>query len=87
MTESRKQFEKWAVTTKDKFGLPFFTIKDESGKYVDHAAEISWQAWQASRAAIVVNLGSAQNTSFEEWQVYHEDEIKDELKRLGVSYE
>ena len=84
MTESRKQFEKWAVTTKDKFGLPFFTIKDESGKYVDHAAEISWQAWQASRAAIVVKLP--------DWDCYDTprqalEACEGRLNDAGVSYE
>ena len=87
MTEMQKQFEEWAIGTKDAFGLPFFTMKNKQGKYFDHAAEISWQAWQASRAAVVVKLGQSQNTSFEEWQIYHEDEVKDELNRLGVSYE
>jgi hypothetical protein len=54
--QMRKEFENWAVATKDQFGLPFFVMKDEQGKYIDHAAEISWQAWQASRAGIVVEL-------------------------------
>ena len=81
MTESRKQFEEWFKQSHTE------NVQKVDDEYVHGATERLWQAWQASRAAIVVNLGSAQNTSFEEWQVYHEDEIKDELKRLGVSYE
>ena len=91
MTESRKQFEKWAVTTKDKFGLPFFTIKDESGKYVDHAAEISWQAWQASRAAIVVKLpnlfdASPDGATYYDY-MYRKSEMEKALDDVGVDYE
>jgi len=52
----KEQFEEWAVNTKDQFGVPFFTIKNEQGKYVDNGTEISWQAWQASRQALVVEL-------------------------------
>ena len=81
MTEMQSDFEDWLK----EFRGDSPTKMPVSLEYMAWQA---WQkAWQASRAAIVVKLGSAQNTSFEEWQVYHEDEIKDELKRLGVSYE
>lgn len=56
MDKMREDFENWAVSTKDHFGVPFFTIKNANGKYVDHGTEISWQAWQASRQALVVEL-------------------------------
>ena len=56
MDKCREQFEAWAINTKDQFGVPFFTIKNANGKYVDHGTEISWQAWQASRQALVVEL-------------------------------
>ena len=56
MDKMREEFEAWAVSTKDQFGVPFFTLKNDSGKYVDHGTEISWQAWQASRQALVVEL-------------------------------
>lgn len=86
MTEMQRQFEEWAVTTKDKFGLPFFTIKDESGKYVDHATEISWQAWQASRAAIVVKLPNGFHDKYEQY-VYDCASLELSLDEAGVSYE
>ncbi len=84
--QMRKEFENWAVATKDQFGLPFFVMKDEQGKYIDHAAEISWQAWQASRAAIVVELP--------DWFTVHGidsafycDEVIAVLNKAGVSHE
>ena len=83
MTEMQKQFEEWAIRTKDAFGLPFFTMKNKQGKYFDHATEISWQAWQASRAAVVVSLP--------DWSEYDTprqaiEACKDSLTHAGVGH-
>lgn len=85
MTEMQKQFEQWAIRTKDAFGLPFFTMKNKQGKYFDHATEISWQAWQASRAAVVVKLPDWFVSGIDA-AVYRDDVIK-ALDDSGVDYE
>lgn len=57
MTEKiRAEFEAWAIKAKCQHGVPYFVMKDDSGMYIDHGANIAWQAWQASRAALVVEL-------------------------------
>ena len=91
MTEMQRQFEEWAIRTKDAFGLPFFTMKNKQGKYFDHATEISWQAWQASRAAVVVRLPdifdcSPDNATYYDY-MYRKTEIEKALDEAGVSYE
>jgi len=86
MNESQKQFEAWAVKTKDQFGLPFFTLKDEQGKYIDHAAEISWQAWQASRATIVVDLSDLCEASYTFSGTCYKSDVEYRLDQAGVSY-
>lgn len=85
MTEMQKQFEQWAIRTKDAFGLPFFTMKDKQGKYFDHATEISWQAWQASRAALVVKLPEFYLDGDDAFD-YCEG-VENALDEAGVSYE
>ena len=81
----REEFEAWAVKTKDRFGLPFFISKDDQDQYVDNATEISWQAWQASRAALVVELP--------DWFVFgissatYMEDVTAALDKAGVSYE
>ena len=96
MDKLREEFEQWAVSTRDQFGLPFFTIKNEKDKYFDHGTEISWQAWQASRAALVVQFTS--ETYFSpcktDLELAHDDgfnsamnSVKAELDRVGVKYE
>ena len=92
MTEMQRQFEEWAIGTKDQVGLPLFIIKNESGKYVDHATEVSWKAWQASRAAVVVKLPEPE---FRDWVSYETiegykaaiDEVKYALDDAEVNYE
>ena len=89
MTEMQKQFEEWAITTKDQFGLPFFTMKNEQGKYVGHATEISWQAWQeawqASRAAVVVKLPESYFGGVDAAE--YRDDVIEALGEAGVSYD
>lgn len=71
MTESRNQFEEW-----------FFSEVD-GGTGVE---ELCWQAWQASRAAIVVKLPSELYV-YNDRSAYVLELVRDSLDKAGVSYE
>ena len=86
MTELQKQFEEWAIGTKDQVGLPLFIIKNESGKYVDHATEVSWKAWQASRAAVVVKTGTMKDPSYQATGMVYLDAVEQALDEAGIGY-
>lgn len=49
--QMREEFEAWA---RDNAMLLF--VKVATGKYRSEKTELAWQAWQASRAALVVEL-------------------------------
>lgn len=93
MDKMREEFEGWAVNTRDQFDLPFFIVKNDEGKYADYGAEMSWQAWQASRAALVVQLPTpcyraeyVDHCSNDlEWDNYFEiEEVKSALSEAGI---
>ena len=52
----REDFELWAVSN-------FSMEADVNGLYQNYLTECVWQAWQASRAALVVELPSFENGS------------------------
>lgn len=52
MDESRKQFEWWFSDQ----GRHLYAVEKSNGDYLLASAESSWQAWQASRAAIEIEL-------------------------------
>lgn len=47
----RDEFQAWA---RDNAMLLF--VKTDTGKYSSEKTELAWQAWQASRAALVITL-------------------------------
>lgn len=51
---SREQFEKFALSAEG--GLFAGLAKGEDGEYLNYAAQCYWLFWQASRAAVVVEL-------------------------------
>lgn len=55
MEESRKQFEEWASNAGHNIS------RDTKGLYVFSYAATAWIAWQASRAAIEIELPDAGN--------------------------
>lgn len=57
MTESRKQFEEWAV--KEDFDAAYGNHKES--EYDSIFTQIAWESWQASRAAVVVKLPETHN--------------------------
>lgn len=55
----REEFEAWAVRRKgpQPWELPHFVcFKNEDGTYVDNGANVAWEAWQASRESLVIEL-------------------------------
>lgn len=57
MDESRKAFESWIVsTTNSDLHRGVMLDRRESGRYSHLATENKWEAWQASRAAIEIDL-------------------------------
>jgi hypothetical protein len=71
----REEFELWYVAT--------FAV--EGGWCnTDYAKELAWIAWQASRAALVVDLPSMTNNGHEGF--YRESEVKRVMREAGVSY-
>ncbi|EPO4108682.1 hypothetical protein ACUADT_001075 [Enterobacter cloacae] len=55
MDESRKQFEEWFSDQ----GRHPYAIEKSNGNYILASANSAWQSWQASRAAIEVDLAPA----------------------------
>lgn len=55
MDESRKQFEEWFEN---------YTGCDPKNKIYANMVEMYWQAWQASRAAIEIELQSQRKAHF-----------------------
>lgn len=55
MDESRKQFEDWALKSGHNISL------DVRGRYVFSYTATAWVAWQASRAAIEIELPDAED--------------------------
>ncbi len=57
MDESRKQFEEWVkFHLDDRYSeVPLYKNKDGTN-YLDGIVDLAWCAWQASRAAIEIEL-------------------------------
>lgn len=55
MDESRKQFEAWRISDSPTSNL----YRDSHGQYAEIGTWIAWKAWQASRAAIEIELPEA----------------------------
>jgi hypothetical protein len=48
MNSSRKAFEKWASKQKNEYGLPYFVILSDNGRYIDGTTNNAWDGWQAA---------------------------------------
>ena len=69
----REQFEEWAKH------LPLANLERHLDGYVNQHINSYWATWQASRAALVVELP-------EKWPLFTVDEVKDILDLAGVKY-
>ena len=77
MTEMQRQFEEWAISQK-------WCINKTGDTYNNTYVGCSWQAWQASRAALVVKL-----PDFDCYDTPRQalEACEDRLNDAGVSYE
>ena len=78
MTEMQRQFEEWALSQK-------WCIDKTGDTYNNTYAGCSWQAWQASRAAVVVKLPGFRLDWVDAFEYY--EGVENALDEAGVSYE
>ncbi len=73
--KTRAEFEEWCSRN------PLKTDKRACGEYKYVSTDLAWQAWQASRAAQVVELPRLQGDA-----QYDGQEVIDALDAAGVAY-
>lgn len=82
----REEFEEWLIanTEFDTQRTAFAMTKEEDQQYMCHRTNLAWLAWQASRAALVVELPGAIWCSL----AYHEaiNDVREALDDAGVCY-
>lgn len=77
--KSREEFEAWALSP--GFGLtPGHLVIGPNGYYVNYPTQCYWEAWQASREAIVVKLPME---DVDEGFI-HINPIRDAIKAAGL---
>ena len=83
MTESQKQFEAWAARYHGAARIGVFGLI-----YSNDSVQHDWNVWQASRAAIVVELPEVEG--FNDDGVYSTSvelrDVQEALDKAGVSY-
>ena len=88
----REEFEAWAKENYfDTDKILSFTGKSlDEGRYDNSSTQTAWQAWQASRAALVVKLPVVVDIYDEHFGDHYEyfevDDIKKSLDVAGVKY-
>ena len=90
----RDGFEEWLIanTEFDTQITAFAMTKEEDQQYMCHRTNLAWLAWQASRAALVVELPSFENGSIRGYSGDCEevnmivDAVAESLYAAGVSY-
>lgn len=71
---SREQFEKFALSAEGGL-FAGHLAKGEDGEYLNYAAQCYWLFWQASRAAVVVEL-----PKFEDYPASMERDMRESLR-------
>ena len=83
MDKCREEFERWYESSVGASKLEWL---DELGCYNYASTSSMWRAWQASRAAIKVELPDERVDS--DWEPYFDiDEIKTALSKAGITYD
>lgn len=90
----RDEFESWLLesTEFDTQRTAFAMTKQEDQQYMCHRTNLAWLAWQASRAALVVELPSFENGSLRGYSGDCDeanmvvDAVAESLDAAGVSY-
>jgi hypothetical protein len=97
MDKRREDFEKWAISYKDKHGLPLFVFyKKEDGSYLCQQAKLAWAAYNAALDSRVVELPSEEVQQFTDEAEYMNgyesgylsalDQCKESLTKAGIKY-
>lgn len=85
----REEFEEWLIanTEFDTQRTAFAMTKEEDQQYMCHRTNLAWLAWQASRAALVVELPSDINGEYyaDGWNAALMC-VEGMLEEAGVSY-
>ncbi len=74
MDKMREEFEAWAVN--------YNLARSDCGNYSDRHVNNMWKSWQASRAALRVELPSAWVLAEHEYK----RQVEESLDNAGVSY-
>lgn len=81
MDESRKQFETWVIN-KYQYDRHFF-YKSDGADYVNVMINDMWEAWQASRAAIELELPKTFPGEYNTLVMYVDD-VESSLESAGI---
>ena len=85
MDESRKAFESWiADMTNSDLHRGIMLDRRESGWYSHLATENKWQAWQASRAAIEIELPGVEDPGDFFCEVYDTYKVHQAMLAAGI---
>jgi hypothetical protein len=77
--QMRKEFEAWAESKK-------WCILKTDGVYNNTIVGCAFEAWQASRAAIVVDLSDLCEASYTYFGTCYKSDVEYRLEQAGVSY-
>lgn len=85
MDKMREEFEAWinSETGFDCFRTNYPMTKPEDQQYMCHRTNLAWLSWQASRAALCVQMPRCCNEEQDSYRL----NIIDSLDDAGVSYE
>ncbi|MBW9430710.1 hypothetical protein FHC77_08115 [Atlantibacter hermannii] len=79
--DSRKQFEEWLkFHSDDNECLNLLATNDSGSNYLHPRVDLSWIAWQASRASIVVDL-----PEMEDFELLDGYKVRESLRSIGLS--
>ena len=79
--DSRAKFESWCATS------GFDVERSNDGDYNDFATDTAWQAWQASRAAIELELPAYRDATTHGFSAFNDalDLCENEIRKNGIS--
>ncbi len=86
MKSSREQFEEWYSKASGLCDMDLeseFNV-DDNGEYIYSGARDAWEAWQASRAAIEIELPSREDPANFFCEVYDCELVHESLANCGL---
>lgn len=82
MDESRKAFEQWAQGMME-FAPDDLTWDEERNCYRDYVPHMAWKGWQASRAAIQVELPDF-DIGYEMLEYFEPEKVISAIRAAGI---